>query len=100
MLARGHIKVSIVDVELDQKRDPNDCHKLPFLDDWIGKRAIIKTSKGTIKGRLEYLDGWYYSQAPFRLVDGEWQKSYYRFCFRKGQFRSIESTPTENSNGV
>ena len=84
----------------DQLKDPNDCHKIPFLDNYIGKRATIVTNKGTVKGRLEYRDTWYYCQAPFYLVNGQWTYSHKRFCFRKGQFRSIKLEKLEGSLGV
>lgn len=93
-------KICIDDI-IDESmlKDPKDCHRLPFLEDWLGKRAIIQTSKGTIKGRLCYASGWYYSQAPFRKDGDEWVKSPYRFLFRKGQFKSIELSNLENSRG-
>ena len=87
-------------LSVTELKDPNDCHRIPFLDSWLGKRAVIVTSIGTVKGRLEYLDGWYFCQAPFRLVNGNWQFSHYRFCFRKGQFRSIKIAPLETSLGI
>lgn len=77
-----------------------DCHRLLELDQFIGQRAIITTSKGTVKGRLQYMDGWYFCQAPFRLVNNEWVQSHYRFMFRKGQFKHIEKTRLENSLGL
>lgn len=90
----------VSDIPEDQLKDPDDCHKMPFLDKWVGQRATIVTNKGTVKGRLFYMDGWYYCQAPFRLVDGEWKFSHYRFCFRKGQFKSIKLECTESSSGL
>ncbi len=91
---------SIFQFSGEEKKDPEDCHQLPFLKKWLGKRAIINTTKGTIKGRLEYPSGWYYCQAPFQLIRGEWKSSYYRFCFRKSDFRRIESVSLENSAGI
>lgn len=77
-----------------------DCHRNPDLDKFLGVRAIIETTKGTCKGRLVYLDGWYYCQAPQLLSeDGRWKFSPNRFLFRKSQFRHIEQVPNENANG-
>ena len=92
--------ITFSDIPESQLKDPADCHKIPFLDSWIGHRATIVTSKGTVKGRLSYMDGWYYCQAPFKLVDGKWIFSHNRFCFRKGQFKSIKLEATENSVGL
>lgn len=92
-------KVQIRDVDKSGKKDPNDCHRLPCLDAWIGQRSVIVTTKGTVKGRLEYAGGWYYCCAPFHLIDDRWMPSLYRFMFRKGQFKSIEFAPVENSRG-
>ncbi len=88
------------DIPEELRKDPNDCHKIPFLDHYIGRRATIVTKKGTVKGHLEYMAGWYYCQAPFYLVDGQWIFSHKRFCFRKGEFKSIKQEPIEGSLGL
>lgn len=88
------------DIPEDQLKDPNDCHRIPFLDQYIRRRATIVTNKGTVKGYLEYMDGWYFCQAPFYLVNGKWTFSHKRFCFRKGAFRSIKGEPIESSVGI
>lgn len=98
--SKSDITYKLSDIPEEQLKDPNDCHRIPFLNTYLGERSIIVTTKGTVKGRLQYLDGWYYCQAPFRLVGGEWQYSHYRFCFRKGQFRSIKKEKIETSLGV
>ena len=90
----------VKDFPKDELKDPNDCHRIPFLDRYIGKRATIVTSKGTIKGYLQYEDSWYYCQALFYLVDGEWTFSHKRFCFRKGQLKSIKWERPEGSSGM
>lgn len=93
-------KVSVFEIKDEsQKKDKNDCHKFPFLDKWLGRRAIITTTKGIVKGRLEYLGGRYFCRAPFRLKGDEWEQSYYRFVFRKSEFRSIEMADIETSKG-
>lgn len=102
-MARGYKMKQVFklkDIPEDQLRDPNDCHKIPFLDFYIGKRATIVTKKGTVKGYLQYMEGWYYCQAPFYLVNGQWTYSHKRFCFRKGQFNSIKWEPPEGAVGI
>lgn len=79
--------------------DKDDCHHIPELDEWMDRRVIVRTTKGTCRGRLAYNGGWYYCQAGEVLIDEEWVQSPTRFLFRKGQFRCIIGAPTEDSMG-
>ena len=80
-------------------RDKSDCHHLPYLDSWIGVRAVITTTKGICRGRLEYMDGWYFCQSGQILVNGQWKYYANRFLFRKGEFKKIEKAQGEDSSG-
>lgn len=79
--------------------ETKDCHKLAELDKWLGKRAIITTTKGVVRGRLQYMAGWYFCCAGERRVNNKWVQCPYKFLFRKTQFRKIESTPAEDGYG-
>lgn len=94
------VEIKVKDFPANELKDPNDCHRIPFLDRYIGKRSTIVTSKGTVKGYLQYQGSWYYCQAPFYLVNNEWVYSHKRFCFRKGQIRSIKGEICEGSLGI
>lgn len=88
--AKGHPEISKWD------RDKEDCHWLPYLEYWVGRRGTFITSKGTVCGILRYENGWFYCQAPEVLQDdGTWIHTNYRFLFRKGQFKSVESPRSE-----
>lgn len=93
-------EIVIKDLPENDLKDPKDCHRIPFLEQFIGKRSIIKLKKGTIKGRLAYNDGWYYCLAPFKLVNDEWTQSFNRVVFRKGQIKTIQVVGLENPLGL